>query len=138
MIAEVGCWSNPISPDEPTRRAALELCKARLELADRVGARCCVNLAGSRGETWDGPHPDNLSPATFALVVDTVREIIDAVQPRRTFYTLEPMPWSFPDSPDSYLELHARDRPAAVRGAPRSRQLHQQPAQVLSQRGAPA
>ena len=112
VIAEVGCWSNPISPDEPTRRAAVELCKARLELADRVGARCCVNLAGSRGETWDGPHPDNLSPATFALVVETVREIIDAVQPRRTFYTLEPMPWSFPDSPDSYLELmRAIDRP---------------------------
>ena len=34
-----------------------------------------------------------------------MREIIDAVEPRRTFYTLEPMPWALPDSPDSYLEL---------------------------------
>jgi sugar phosphate isomerase/epimerase len=105
VIAEIGAWSNPLSPDERTRTAALELCKRRLELADRVGARCCVNIAGSRADTWDGPHPDNLSRETFALIVDTVREIIDAVEPRRTFYSLEPMPWSIPDSPDSYVEL---------------------------------
>jgi len=112
VIAEIGAWSNPLSRDEATRAAALELCKRRLALAERVGARCCVNLAGTRAETWDGPHPDNLSRDTFALIVDTVREIVDAVGPRRTFYTLEPMPWSLPDSPDSYLELiHAIDRP---------------------------
>jgi sugar phosphate isomerase/epimerase len=105
VIAEIGAWSNPLSPDEPTRAAALELCKRRLELADRVGARCCVNIAGSRADTWDAPHPENLSRETFALIVDTVREIVDAVAPRRTFYSLEPMPWSLPDSPDSYLEL---------------------------------
>jgi sugar phosphate isomerase/epimerase len=107
VIAEIGAWSNPISPDERTRAAALELCKRRLELADRIGARCCVNIAGSRADTWDAPHPDNLSPETFALIVDTVREIIDAVEPQRTFYSLEPMPWCLPDSPDSYLALLA-------------------------------
>jgi sugar phosphate isomerase/epimerase len=107
VIAEIGAWSNPISPDERTRAAALEHCKRRLALADRVGARCCVNIAGSRGEEWDGPHPDNLSRDTFALIVDSVREIVDAVEPRRTFYSLEPMPWALPDSPDSYLELIA-------------------------------
>ena len=112
VIAEIGAWSNPLSPDTPTRAAAVELCKRRLALADRVGARCCVNIAGSRADTWDAPHPDNLSRETFALIVETVREIIDAVEPRRTFYTLEPMPWSLPDSPDSYLELlGAIDRP---------------------------
>ena len=112
VIAEIGAWSNPISPDEATRAAAVERCKLRLELADRVRARCCVNIAGTRAHSWDGPHPDNLSADTFALIVDTVRDILDAVQPRRTFYSLEPMPWSLPDSPDSYLELlRAIDRP---------------------------
>jgi sugar phosphate isomerase/epimerase len=105
VIAEVGAWSNPLSPDEPTRRAALALCQSRLALADEIGARCCVNIAGSRGEQWDGPHPDNLTPATFDLIVETVRQIVDAVKPRRTFYTLEPMPWVYPDSADSYLRL---------------------------------
>jgi sugar phosphate isomerase/epimerase len=112
VIAEIGCWSNTISPDDGTRAAALDLCKARLALADEVGARCCVTVAGSRGHGRDEPHPDNLSEATFALVVDTVREIVDAVAPRRTFFTLEPMPWSVPDSPDAYLDLlRAVDRP---------------------------
>ncbi|WP_217597671.1 sugar phosphate isomerase/epimerase [Cohnella sp. GbtcB17] len=112
-ISEVGAWSNPISADEAVRREALAHCKRRLALADTVGARCCVNIAGSRGEQWDGPHPDNFSDDTFALIVDTVREIIDAVQPKRTFFALETMPWIFPDSADSYVAmLKAIDRPA--------------------------
>lgn len=112
IIAEVGAWSNPLSRDEKERKAAIEYCQKQLDLADRIGARCCVNISGSRGEQWDGPHPDNLTPETFDMVVETTRTIIDAVKPTRTFYTLEPMPWAFPDSADSYLKLiHAIDRP---------------------------
>ena len=112
VIAEVGAWSNPISSDPSVRSAALARCKAQLALADRIGARCCVNIAGSRGEQWDGPHPENLSEDTFDLIVDTVRDIIDSIQPARTYYALETMPWIFPDSPDSYLRLIAAiDRP---------------------------
>ncbi len=112
VIAEVGAWSNPLSADAETRRAALATCQEQLALADAIGARCCVNIAGSRGERWDGPHPANLTPETFELIVDTVRAIIDAVKPTRTFYTLETMPWMYPDSADSYLALlHAIDRP---------------------------
>jgi sugar phosphate isomerase/epimerase len=112
VIAEVGAWSNPLSPDAETRRAALSRSQEQLALAEAIGARCCVNISGSRGERWDGPHPANLTPETFALIVETVRAIIDAVKPTRTFYTLEPMPWMYPDSADSYLELiRAIDRP---------------------------
>src|SRR5829696_8464686 len=81
VIAEIGAWSNPLSPDASQRAAALELCQRRLELADRVGARCCVNIAGSRSDFWMGPHPDNLTRETFDAIVHTVREIIDAVEP---------------------------------------------------------
>ncbi|NCO33685.1 MAG: xylose isomerase [Armatimonadetes bacterium CG2_30_59_28] len=111
VIAEVGAWSNPISPDEATRKEAMEKCKTQLALAEKVGARCCVNIAGSRGQKWDGPHPDNLSDETRDLIVESVREIIDTVNPTRTVYSLETMPWALPDSPDSYLRLiHAIDR----------------------------
>ena len=83
-----------------------------LEIANRVGAKCCVNIAGSRGDKWDGPHQDNMTEDTFTLIVDTVRTIIDSVKPKRTFYTLEPMPWIHPYDPDSYLRLiKAIDRP---------------------------
>jgi sugar phosphate isomerase/epimerase len=112
-IAEIGAWlANPISPDDAVRAAGLARAKAQLALADRVGARCCVNIAGSLAGTRDGPHPESLSADTFALVVDSVRDILDAVAPTRTYYTLEPMPYLLPDSPERYLELlNAIDRP---------------------------
>ncbi len=50
------------------------------------------------------------------MIVTTVREIIDAVRPTYTYYTLETMPWMYPDSADLYLRLIEavdRDRFAA-------------------------
>ncbi len=113
LIGEVGAWSNPIDPDPIKAREAVAKGKAQLAWAERIGARCCVNITGSRNPVkWDGPHPDNFSRDTFDLIVQTTREIIDAVKPRRTFFTLETMPWIFPSSPDEYLELiKAIDRP---------------------------
>jgi sugar phosphate isomerase/epimerase len=105
IISEVGAWSNPISKDEKESKAALKKCKDSLALAELIGANCCVNISGSRGGKWDGPDPANLTEETFDLIVQTTREIIDEVKPVRTFFTLETMPWAFPDSPDSYLEL---------------------------------
>ncbi|MDD9271876.1 sugar phosphate isomerase/epimerase family protein [Paenibacillus sp. GCM10023248] len=105
LISEVGAWSNPISRDEETRRKAVSYCIQRLELTEQIGAQCCVNIAGSRGAQWDGPDPDNFSDETFELIVETTREIIDAVNPERTVFALEMMPWVFPDSADSYLSL---------------------------------
>jgi sugar phosphate isomerase/epimerase len=112
VIAEVGAWSNPIANDPAERAAAIAYCQASLQLAEDIGARCCVNLAGSRGTRRNQAHPGNLSPATFELVVASVREIIDAVRPRRSSYALEAMPWLLPDSAEVYLELvRAIDRP---------------------------
>lgn len=111
-IAEVGAWSNPLASDESERRKAIAHCQEKLALADQMGAACCVNITGSRGARWDGPHPLNLTDETFEMIVATTREIIDAVKPTRTFYTLEPMPWMYPDSTESYLRLlKAIDRP---------------------------
>ncbi len=106
IIAEVGAWSNPISPDETQRKEAFEKCVRSLQLADQVGANCCVNISGSRNkEQWAGPHKDNLTKETFDLIVESTRKIIDEVKPRNTYFVLEPMPWAYPYSADSYLEL---------------------------------
>jgi sugar phosphate isomerase/epimerase len=105
IISEVGAWSNPISKNDKERQEAIRKCKDSLSLADQIGAGCCVNITGSRGEKWDGPDPENVTQDTFDLIVRVTREIIDEVKPVRTFYTLETMPWALPDSPDSYLEL---------------------------------
>jgi sugar phosphate isomerase/epimerase len=105
VIAEVGAWSNPISDNPEDRKNALTKCREQLALADRIGARCCVNISGSRGSKWDGPDPRNLTDETFDLIVETTRGIIDDVKPKRTYFTLETMPWAHPDSPDSYVRL---------------------------------
>ncbi len=105
IIAEVGAWSNPLSPDREERNNAIEKCKQSLQLADEVGACCCVNISGSRGENWAGHHPNNFTRETFDMIVQVTREIIDSVKPSRTYFTLETMPWAYPDSPESYLEL---------------------------------
>ncbi|MHC5053490.1 MAG: sugar phosphate isomerase/epimerase family protein [Planctomycetota bacterium] len=105
VIAEVGAWSNPLSPDEATAKAAREKCTAKLALADRIGARCCVNVAGSREERWAGPSALDLTDEAFGMIVELVRGFVDEVKPTRTYYTVEAMPWMYPDSPDSYVRL---------------------------------
>ncbi len=109
LIAEVGAWrNNTISTDEPTRKAAVADCAAKLSLADRIGARCCVNIAGSRvgaDGSWNGPAPTNCDADTFDLLVQSLREIIDAAKPTRTHYTLEMSSWGHPDSAETYLQL---------------------------------
>ncbi len=112
VIGQVGAWSNPISLNEKIRTQGLEKNIRGLRLADEIGARCCINASGSLGEQLSSEHPGNLTEDTFALIVDTVRHIIDTVKPRRTYYALEPMPYTYPNSADSYVRLlKAIDRP---------------------------
>ncbi len=105
LISEVGVWNNMLDPDESKRKEALEKNIISLQLADEIGAKCCVNISGARGEIWDGPYPGNYTRETFDMIVATVRRIVDEVKPSKAFYTLEPMPYMLPDSPDTYLDL---------------------------------
>lgn len=113
ILAEVGAWKNMLDPDPATRAANLTYVQERLALADAVGARCCVDIAGSfNPKVWYGPHRDNLSPRFYEATVENVRRVIDAVKPTRTKFALEIMGWSAPDSAASYLKLiKAIDRP---------------------------
>jgi sugar phosphate isomerase/epimerase len=114
VIAEVGAWVNMLDPDPEKRRANVRYVTERLALAEAVGARCCVDIAGSMNpKVWYGPHPDNLSEKFFDATVENCRRVIDEVKPRRTKFTLEMMGWSLPDGPDAYLKLiQAIDREA--------------------------
>jgi sugar phosphate isomerase/epimerase len=97
VIAEVGAWGNVLrDSDRTTKAAAMEQAQRALYVAEEIGASCAVNIAGSRASQWDGPDEKNMTSETHAMIVDSVRAIIDAVRPRRSFYTLEPMPWMYP------------------------------------------
>ena len=114
VIAEVGAWVNMLDPDSEKRAKNLKYVSERLALAEAVGARCCVDIAGSYDpKVWYGPHPDNLSKKFFDATVENCRTVIDQVKPKRTRFSLEIMGWSLPDGPDSYLKLiKAIDRKA--------------------------
>ena len=113
LIAEVGVWRNTLALDDSERQDNIAFAQEQLALADELGAPCCVNVAGARGEIWDSWYPDNYSADAYQCIIETTRAILDAVKPRRTFFTLEPMPWMVPDSPEAYLQLiRDVDRPA--------------------------
>ena len=105
-IAEVGSWCNPMDNDKVKAKENIEYCKRQLEMAEHIGALCCVNIAGTNGgEIWDGGYRENFLESTYNRIVEITREIIDAVNPVRTRYTLEPMPYMVPYSPENYLRL---------------------------------
>lgn len=107
-IAEVGAWVNMLDPDPEKRRKNVAYVTERLALAEELGARCCVDIAGSYNpEVWYGPHPENLSQQFFDATVENVRKVIDAVKPTRTTFTLEMMGWLLPTGPDDYLKFIA-------------------------------
>ncbi|HEV3201300.1 MAG TPA: TIM barrel protein [Bryobacteraceae bacterium] len=114
VISEVGAWKNMLDPDVRKRAENQKYVAERLALADAVGARCCVDIAGSYNPTtWYGPDARNLSREFFDATVENCRKVIDSVKPARTKFTIEMMGWSLPDGPDAYLKLiSAVDRKA--------------------------
>ena len=105
LIAEVGIWRNAMAVDPGDRKAQRDYCVRQLQLADRIGARCAVNVAGALGPRWDGHYKENFSENAWKETVCMVQEIIDTADVKNTYFTLEPMPWMIPTGPDEYLKL---------------------------------
>ena len=105
-VAEVGVWKNLFDPDPVLAAQNQAYAREQLALADRWGIPCCVNVAGTPGAAgWDAADPVNFSPDMYDRIVSCIRSILDDVRPKRAYYTLEPMPWMIPDSPDCCLQL---------------------------------
>ncbi|HEY5909064.1 MAG TPA: TIM barrel protein [Verrucomicrobiae bacterium] len=106
VIAEVGRWVNLMESDAEKRKQNLQTVTEGLALAEAIGARCCVDIAGSfNPASWFGPHKDNFSRRHFDLSVENARKIIDAVKPKRTVFCYEMMGWALPDTADHYLKM---------------------------------
>ena len=105
LIGEVGVWRNCMDKDPVKKEAHIRYAIRQLELAEEVGARCCVNIAGAWSALWDGYDPGHGTKAFYDEVVETTQRIIDAVKPSNTCFSLEPMPWMCPESPQEYLQM---------------------------------
>jgi sugar phosphate isomerase/epimerase len=105
-LAEVGAWVNMLDPDLEKRRKNMSYVQERLALAEELGTRCCVDIAGSYDpKVWYGPNPKNISQEFIDATVENCRKLIDAVSPKRTKFSIEMMPFNFPSGPDDYLKL---------------------------------
>ena len=105
VIAEVGIWRNALSSNPDERKSNMDYSVEQLRLADFVGARCAVNVAGSMGPVWDGGYRENYSEEAWKKTVSMVREVIDRAGVKNTYFTLEPMPWMIPTGPKEYIKL---------------------------------
>jgi sugar phosphate isomerase/epimerase len=114
VISEVGAWKNMLDPDAAKRQSNMTYVTERLALAEALGARNCVDIAGSYNpQSWFGQDPRDFSQDFVDATVENCRKLIDAVKPKRTFLSIEMMPWSFPSGPDEYVRLiKAVDRKA--------------------------
>jgi sugar phosphate isomerase/epimerase len=106
VIAEAGAWgNNPLHPDSAVAEEGFAGLVRALAFAEKIGALCCVNVAGSCGERWDGPHPGNLTRETFDHIVAYILRLLDEVKPQKTAFTLEMMPWMYPTTAGEMLDL---------------------------------
>ena len=67
VIAEVGAWCNPISPDPETKAAALLRCKSSCALPTASMRGAAFNVSGSKGSRWDGPYRENMTEDTWRI-----------------------------------------------------------------------
>ncbi len=114
-IAEVGAWCNPLHPDKKEAEKNIQYMIKRLELAEELEAKTCVNILGTKSdENWYAPTRESYGEAFFEEAVRVSQRIIDAVKPTHTKLSFEMMPYHFLDSATEYLRfLEAVDRQAA-------------------------
>src|ERR1700734_360094 len=78
VIAEVGAWKNMLDPDPEKRRSNVTYVTEKLALAELLGARNCVDIAGSYDpNVWYGENPRNLSQEFFDATVENCRQLMD-------------------------------------------------------------
>ena len=104
-IAEVGVWNSPFYPDKAIAQQARVTCEEQFRLADYIRACCCVNISGAMGKVWNGCYQENFSQDIYDKNVAFIQSLCDKVKPKYSCYTLEPMQWMVPDSPEQYLQI---------------------------------
>ena len=106
LIAEVGVWKNTLAKDPSERQKNIDYAIGQLKMAEKIGARCCVNVIGTPyGPRWDGGYRENFSDECWDMAVKMIQRLIDTVKPVNTKFSIESMPWMIPSSPDEYLKL---------------------------------
>ena len=75
LISVLGCYINPVDPDEKFRRDSLERFKEYIRFARDFGCNIVATETGSLNSDWSY-HPENSSPKAFERIVESVAELV--------------------------------------------------------------
>ncbi|HZK26891.1 MAG TPA: sugar phosphate isomerase/epimerase family protein [Thermoclostridium sp.] len=75
LISVLGCYINPVHPDEKLRRDSLEHFKEFIRFARDFGCNIVATETGSLNYDWSYT-PENSSPKAFEMIVESVAELV--------------------------------------------------------------
>lgn len=75
FISVLGCYINPVHPDEKIRRESLERFKEHIRFARDFGCNIVATETGSLNYDWSYT-PENSSPKAFEMIVESVAELV--------------------------------------------------------------
>lgn len=75
FISVLGCYINPVTPDEKARREQLERFKEHIRFARDFGCSIVATETGSLNHDWSYT-PENSSPKAFEMIVESTAELV--------------------------------------------------------------
>ncbi|HEY8422920.1 MAG TPA: sugar phosphate isomerase/epimerase family protein [Thermoclostridium sp.] len=75
LISVLGCYINPVHPDETERKAQLDRFKEHIRFARDFGCSIVATETGSLNRDWSYT-PENSSPKAFEMIVESVAELV--------------------------------------------------------------
>lgn len=75
FISVLGCYINPVTPDEKARREQLERFKEHIRFARDFGCSIVATETGSLNHDWSYT-PENSSPKAFEKIVESTAELV--------------------------------------------------------------
>ncbi|NLX77194.1 MAG: sugar phosphate isomerase/epimerase [Clostridiaceae bacterium] len=75
LISVLGCYINPVHPDEKARREQLDRFKEHIRFARDFGCSIVATETGSLDHDWSYT-PENNTPKAFKMIVESVAELV--------------------------------------------------------------
>ncbi|MCR4676566.1 MAG: sugar phosphate isomerase/epimerase [Sphaerochaetaceae bacterium] len=87
-IAVLGCYINPVHPDEEKMEAELRRFENNLDVAPILEAGIVATETGSR-DAKNLHHPDNWTEKTFSLFLNNVERLLKRAEKNNTVFAIE-------------------------------------------------
>ena len=87
-VAMIGCYINPVHPDDDRRKSEIERFEKSLSLASAFGCPYVGTETGTRNPEG-GYSPETSSEKTFSVFLDSLSRMLDAAERHNAFVAME-------------------------------------------------